>query len=209
MINDYELFLFDFDGTLFDIYESSVYVFEEAFRRIGVNIDKKDVLAYTREPIRDTYRKLVGSMDEYPSFIDSINELVFSQKVVDMAEIYEDTARILKFLKEKNKLIGIVTSNAKDHLIDVLKRFDLENIFDVIIGNKEESEPKPSPKPILKALETLNYLNKEKVVYIGDSLNDVLAAYNADIDGVLLDRLGEFSNIREFKVIRSLDEIIR
>ena len=209
MINDYELFLFDFDGTLFDTYDSSVYVFEEAFRRIGINIDKKDVLAYTREPIRDTYKKLVGSMDGYPSFIDLINELVFSQKVVDMAEIYEDTARILRFLKEKNKLIGIVTSNAKDHLLDVLKRFDLENIFDVIIGNKEESEPKPSPKPILKALETLNYLDKEKVVYIGDSLNDVLAAYNADIDGVLLDRLGEFFNIREFKVIRSLDEIIR
>ena len=209
MINDYELFLFDFDGTLFDTYDSSVYVFEEAFRRIGINIDKKDVLAYTREPIRDTYRKLVGSMNGYPSFIDSINELVFSQKVVDMAEIYEDTARILTFLKEKNKLIGIVTSNAKDHLLDVLKRFDLDKMFDVIIGNKEESEPKPSPKPILKALEKLNYLDKEKVVYIGDSLNDVLAAYNADIGGVLLDRLGEFSNIREFKVIRSLDEIIR
>ena len=209
MINDYELFLFDFDGTLFDTYDSSVYVFEEAFRRIGINIDKKDVLAYTREPIRDTYRKLVGSMNGYPSFIDSINELVFSQKVVDMAEIYEDTARILTFLKEKNKLIGIVTSNAKDHLLDVLKRFDLDKMFDVIIGNKEESEPKPSPKPILKALEKLNYLDKEKVIYIGDSLNDVLAAYNADIGGVLLDRLGEFSNIREFKVIRSLDEIIR
>ena len=209
MINDYELFLFDFDGTLFDTYDSSVYVFEEAFRRIGINIDKKDVLNYTREPIRDTYRKLVGSMDGYPSFIDSINKLVFSQKVVDMAEIYEDTARILTFLKEKNKLIGIVTSNAKDHLLDVLKRFDLDKMFDVIIGNKEESEPKPSPKPILKALEKLNCLDKEKVVYIGDSLNDVLAAYNADIDGVLLDRLGEFSNIREFKVIRSLDEIIR
>ena len=209
MIYNYDVFLFDFDGTLFDTIDSSIYVFEEAFRRKGIIVDKNDVLNYTRVPIRDTYKNLVGSMDGYAEFISDINELVFSQKVVDMAEIYEDTARILAYLKEANKTIGIVTSNAKEHLLDVLKRFDLENKFDVIVGNKEEPKSKPSPRPILKALELLDYHNKEKVVYIGDSINDVFSALNAGVDGVLLDRLGEVDSKRSFKVIRSLDEIIR
>ena len=209
MIYNYDVFLFDFDGTLFDTIDSSIYVFEEAFRRKGIIVDKNDVLNYTRVPIRDTYKNLVGSMDGYAEFIGDINELVFSQKVVDMAEIYEDTARILAYLKEANKTIGIVTSNAKEHLLDVLKRFDLENKFDVIVGNKEEPKSKPSPRPILKALELLDYHNKEKVVYIGDSINDVFSALNAGVDGVLLDRLGEVDTKKSFKVIRSLDEIIR
>ena len=209
MIYNYDVFLFDFDGTLFDTIDSSIYVFEEAFRRKGIIVDKNDVLNYTRVPIRDTYKNLVGSMDGYAEFIGDINELVFSQKVVDMAEIYEDTARILAYLKEANKTIGIVTSNAKEHLLDVLKRFDLENKFDVIVGNKEEPKSKPSPRPILKTLELLDYHNKEKVVYIGDSINDVFSALNAGVDGVLLDRLGEVDTKKTFKVIRSLDEIIR
>lgn len=208
MINCYDVFLFDFDGTLFDTFDSSIYVFKEAFRLKGIIVDEKDVLEYTRVPIRNTYNKLIGSMDGYAEFIDSINKLVFSQKVVDMAEIYEDTARILTFLKEANKKVGIVTSNAKDHVIDVLKRFDLDDRFDVIVGNKEEPKSKPSPKPVLKALELLDYHDKEKVIYFGDSINDVFSALNAGVTGVLLDRLGDSKPTKSFKVIRSLDEIM-
>ena len=126
-----------------------------------------------------------------------------------MAEIYGDTAEILKLLKANKKTVGIVTSNAKDHVIDVLKRFDLVDYFDVIVGNKEASTPKPSPEPILKALELLRIKDKNKVVYIGDSLNDALAAKNAKIKPILLDRLNEFRHIEEYEVISSLEDIVR
>ena len=207
MINSYEVFLFDFDGTLFDTFESSIYVFEEAYRRIGVSINRDDILGYTREPIPVSYERVMGSLEGYDDFIASIDELVFSQKVVDMAEIYKDTKSTIEYLHSHNKIVGIVTSNAKEHVLDVLRRFGLENSFDVIVGNREASTPKPSPKPLLKALELLDYKNKEKVVYIGDALNDVLAAKNAEIKGVLLDRLNEFDDYKDYSIIKSLDEI--
>lgn len=209
MINSYEVFLFDFDGTLFDTFESSIYVFEEAYRRIGVSINRDDILGYTREPIPVSYERVMGSLKGYDDFIASIDELVFSQKVVDMAEIYKDTKSTIEYLHSHKKIVGIVTSNAKEHVLDVLRRFGLENSFDVIVGNREASTPKPSPKPLLKALELLNYKNKEKVVYIGDAINDVIAAKNAEIKGVLLDRLNEFSELKEYSIIKSLDEIKR
>lgn len=209
MINSYEVFLFDFDGTLFDTFESSIYVFEEAYRRIGVSINRKDILGYTREPIPVSYERVMGSLKGYDDFIASIDELVFSQKVVDMAEIYEDTKSTIEYLHSHKKIVGIVTSNAKEHVLDVLRRFGLENSFDVIVGNREASTPKPSPKPLLKALELLDYKNKEKVVYIGDAINDVIAAKNAEIKGVLLDRLNEFGDYKEYSIIKSLDEIKR
>lgn len=207
-MDNYEVFLFDFDGTLFDTLDSSIYVFEEAYRRMGVSIDRSSVLRLTREPISTSYKRIMGNMDNFDKFIEHINELVFSDKVTNMAVIYEDTKTIIKYLKDNKKIIGIVTSNAKDHLLDVLKRFDLENSFDVIVGNREASTPKPSPIPILKALELLDYKDKEKVVYIGDSLNDALAAVNAGVKPILLDRLHEFGELKDYKIINSLNEII-
>ena len=209
MINQYDVFLFDFDGTLFDTLESSIYVFEEAYKNIGIQVNHDEVLGYTREPIPISYKRLLGSLDGYDKFIAHIDELIFSQKVLDLTEIYSDTAGILKYLKEQNKKVGIVTSNAKKHVEDVLNKFGLLSYFDVIVGNKEAPIPKPSPEPILKALELLNYSNKEKVVYIGDSLNDALAAVNAEVNPILLDRLNEFSDYKQYKLINSLDEIKR
>ena len=208
MLDKFDVFLFDFDGTLFDTLESSIYVFEEAYRRIGIQVDHDAVLGYTREPIPISYKRLTGSMDGYPAFIASIDELVHTQKVTDMAVIYPDTARILKYLKDHKKVVGIVTSNSREHLLDVLRRFGLENTFDIIVGNREASTPKPSPLPILKALELLKYKDKNKVVYIGDALNDAIAAKNAEVHPLLLDRLHEFGDIKEYQKIYTLDDLV-
>lgn len=209
MLNEFDIFLFDFDGTLFDTLESSIYVFEEAYKHIGIKVNHDEVLGYTREPIPNSYKRLVGSMDGYPSFIKDIDDLVHSQKVVDMTEIYSETAEILKFLKANKKTVGIVTSNSKKHVIDVLNKFGLTSYFDVIVGNKEAPNPKPSPEPILKALELLGEHNKEKVVYIGDALNDAIAATNAGVTPILLDRLDEFSEYKQYRIINNLKKIER
>lgn len=209
MIKEFDVFLFDFDGTLFDTYESSIYVFEEAYRRIGVSINREDILGYTREPIPVSYKRLMGSMDGYESFIASIDELVFSDKVTEMSEIYSDSQAIIEYLKSQNKKIGIVTSNSKEHVLDVLSKYGLEHSFDIIVGNREAPNPKPSPEPILKALELLNFNALDKVAYIGDSLNDMIAAERAKIKPILLDRLFEFADYKQYQIINSLDEIKR
>lgn len=209
MLNEFDIFLFDFDGTLFDTLESSIYVFEEAYKHIGIKVNHDEVLGYTREPIPNSYKRLVGSMVGYPSFIQDIDNLVHSQKVVDMTKIYSETAEILKFLKANKKIVGIVTSNSKKHVIDILNKFGLTSYFDVIVGNKEAPNPKPSPEPILKALELLGEHNKEKVVYIGDALNDAIAATNAGVTPILLDRLNEFSEYKQYRIINNLKKIER
>lgn len=210
MLKDYDIFLFDFDGTLFDTLESSIYVFEEAYKNIGVKINHDDILGYTREPIPVSYERVMGSLKGYDNFIKDIDRLVFSQKVVDMAEIYEDTIEVIKTLKRNGKTIGIVTSNAKLHVLDVLKRFHLENDFDIIIGNCEASTPKPSPIPILTAIKHLKFEgDKKTIAYIGDAINDAIAASRAEVTPILLDRLHEFSHLKQYKIINSLLELIK
>ena len=81
-MKQYKVYLFDFDGTLFDTLPSSVYVFKEAFSKKGIELNEEDILHYTRVPIPETYRKIVPSCKEedIEPFLDMITELVNSNR---------------------------------------------------------------------------------------------------------------------------------
>ena len=76
------------------------------------------------------------------------------------------------------------------------------------MGNREAPNPKPNPEPILTALEMIGYKgDKKDVCYVGDSLNDCLAASNAGVVPILLDRDDEYKDA-PYKRIKSLSELL-
>ena len=205
----FQLYLFDFDGTLFDTLPSSIYVFKKAYENIGYDIKEEDILGYTREPIPDSYKRLGAPQEKYRSFIEDINKYVNSKESVDLTNIYDDTYDTIIDLRMLEAELGIVTSNHATHVRDVLKKFDMQkDFFKEIIGNKEAPTPKPNPGPILKALEMFNYQgDKKDVCYVGDSLNDCIAATKAGIVPILLDREHEY-NDASYQIIHSLNELL-
>lgn len=203
------LYLFDFDGTLFDTLPSSEYVFKKAYENIGININVNDVIGWTREPIPDSYQRMGAPKEKFVSFMNDIEKYVNSQESVNLTEIYPDTYDTILDLKMVEADVGIVTSNNAPHVRDVLKKFDMQTgFFDVIVGNQEAPTPKPDPEPILKALEMSKYQgDKQDVCYVGDSINDCLAAVNAGIVPILLDRLDEYQDAPYLR-IKSLKDLL-
>lgn len=209
-MQEFKLYLFDFDGTLFDTLPSSKYVFLMAYKNIGISIKEEDVLAWTREPIPNSYARMGAPQELFDSFMKDIDKYVNSQKSVDLIEIYDDTYDTIIDLKMLEADLGIVTSNNVPHVRDVLKKFDMQSgFFNVLVGNQEAPNPKPSPEPILKALEMINFKgDKKDVCYVGDSFNDCLAAINAGVVPILLDRDGEYAN-SPYQTIKSLAELLK
>ena len=190
----FQLYLFDFDGTLFDTLPSSKYVFRRAYENIGIKINEDDVLGYTREPIPKSYQRIGAPLKKFASFMQDIEKYVNSRESVNLTGIYNDTYDTIIDLRMQEADLGIVTSNNVPHVRDVLRKFDMQkDFFRVLVGNREAPNPKPSPQPILKALEMIDYKgNKKDVCYVGDSLNDCLAAEKAGIVPILLDRDNEY-----------------
>ena len=211
-MKQYKVYLFDFDGTLFDTLPSSIYVFKEAFSKKGIELNEEDILYYTRVPIPETYRKIVLSYKEedIEPFLDMITELVNSKESNKRISIYKDTYDFILDLKMSEATLGIVTSNNEKHVKDVLKMFDMDfGLFDVIVGNETVKETKPDPTPILTALKKIQEpFTLDEVVYVGDAINDVLAAQNAGIDGILLDRHNEYAK-EKYTRIQSLEELLK
>ena len=75
----FQLYLFDFDGTLFDTLPSSKYVFKKAYEKIGIELNEDDILGFTREPIPDSYQRVGGKKEEWSTFINYIEEYVNSK----------------------------------------------------------------------------------------------------------------------------------
>ncbi len=205
----FQLYLFDFDGTLFDTLPSSKYVFKKAYEKIGIELNEDDILGFTREPIPDSYERVGGKKEEWRVFINYIEEYVNSKESIDLTGIYDDTYDTIIDLRMDEADLGIVTSNNVPHVRDILKKFAMQkDFFAVLVGNREAPNPKPSPEPILKALEMIGYKgDKKDVCYVGDSLNDCISAVNAGIVPILLDRDGEYKDV-PYQTIKSLKELL-
>ena len=204
----YKVYLFDFDGTLVDTFPALIYVFQESFAQYGIDVSKEECYDFAREPLNESFERKGGDMTVFWDFVDVINFYLNGQKSIQLTTPYEDTEKTLEILHKMGVIAGIVTSNNVPHIKDVLENHHLDYKFmQVFVGNQECITPKPSPKPIQTALEMINYQGDLKdVVYVGDGRNDALAAKNAGVDAVLLDRDNIYQD-EPYTIIHSLLEL--
>ena len=207
-MEEFNVYFFDFDGTLVDSRDSLLAVFKRAYKSVGIEVGDEHILRLMRVQLQQGYRELGAPEDEesVKVFADEIIRLLDVPEITELVKNYEDVKQALFVLKSMGKTLGIVTSNNQKHVRDVLRHLGIdENLFSVIVGNKETKLHKPNPDPILKALELLNISN-EGVCYVGDGLDDMACAVNANVYPILLDRLDEYGDSNHV-VIKTLDEL--
>lgn len=205
----YDVYLFDFDGTLVDSKDSLYDVFKGAYKAVGVDVNEDHIIRLMRIQLQQGYKELGAPEDEehIKIFGDEIIRLLDDEEVLKKTKIYLDTKETLYKLYEEGKTLGIVTSNNVKHVSDVLRFLDIDkNIFKVIVGNFETKRHKPFPDPILKALEMLD-ISEKGVCYVGDGLDDMRSATAAKVTPILLDRIKEYDN-ESYDKIYSLIELL-
>lgn len=90
---------------------------------------------------------------------------------------------VLGFLKKHNIPIALVSNGlGKGYGHDILKKFDLEEYFNVILFREDIGHSKPHPEPILLALKRMdiNFSTDDVIWHIGDRHKDITAAIEAD-----------------------------
>ncbi len=103
---------------------------------------------------------------------------------------YPETLKVLKKLKKDYKL-GLITNTDWNGFEKLEEKFKIEEIFDVALKSYETKILKPDPKIFEMMLEMLE-VDKDEVLMVGDSLkDDIQAAENFGIKGILIDRKGK------------------
>lgn len=206
-MKDFKLYLFDFDGTIMNTYPSLIGVYDDAFKAIGERCTPEEAAEYMHSSLDETCdeRKVVG--ERRKTFFKAIGEALDAERNIKDIVVFEDTVPTLKALAKMGKHIGLVSGNNENHIHLILKTLGLAEYFEVVVGWREGLKGKPSGDSVSAAIESFPGLKPSDTIYVGDSLQDPVAAVNAGAVGVLLERNKEYPSYTGEK-ISSLSELL-
>lgn len=174
--------IFDFDYTLGDstkgIALSINYALEELGYAASNIVDIKKTIGLS---LKETYFELTSNsnLDEAEQFIKLFHSKAESVMVAN-TELYAGSKDALQKLKAKGYKIAIVTTKLHYRIEQILSKFDVNELIDIIVGAEDVKIEKPDPEGLLWAIEHLEAMNEE-VLYVGDSLVDAKTAENAKV----------------------------
>ena len=93
-------------------------------------------------------------------------------------ELYPGAAAMLRELHGRGCKVGIVTTKFHYRIEQILQKFDLTDMVDVIVGAEDVQATKPAPEGLLHAVKVLG-LSVQDALYVGDNTVDAQAAQNA------------------------------
>jgi HAD superfamily hydrolase (TIGR01509 family) len=171
--------IFDMDGVLIDSEELHAHAKRIAFAHAGIALTDADLRAY------------VGRSDAI--MIDEIGtryELTSRQGSMVLDEktrIYEQEEKAIKMVPgaiefvrwaAQHYRLALATSATPRNRTATLDRFGIANLFEVVAGLGDVSEPKPSPEVYLLTASRLALPPSECMV-VEDALTGVLSAKRA------------------------------
>jgi phosphoglycolate phosphatase len=92
----------------------------------------------------------------------------------------------LEALKNGGFCLALVTNKPRINTLRLIQQLDLDRFFSVIVAGDDTPNPKPAPDILMVAMTQLG-LAPQECIMIGDSMNDALAAQNANTACVLLE----------------------
>ena len=185
----YKHVFFDFDGTLADTISgitfacnkvSEIYnvkrVFTDAEVKtfIGEGSKRLFLRAFDFDDLNEKNQKMYDDFMYY--YLNFQTEHI---------SLYENCVEVLKTLQNLNILLYIYSNKPHNILLECVKLTLPDIKFELVLGNRTEDKPKPDPETINKYIED-HHINKEEMIYVGDSLVDLRFAQNLGVDSLIL-----------------------
>ena len=192
--------IFDLDGTLVDTVPLHALSWIETCKRLGLPVPTMDYVS-TLMGLRalDIAKRLCGEGIAERA-LEIKNEIYLS--LLGNARAINGAPELLKFLKDRGFIVGVVTSSSRRVATRVLEVTGLHKYVDALVAGDDVSRGKPDPEPLLKILKLLG-LSVGDVVVVGDSRYDVEMALNAGVRVVFF--LGSYNDPRVVSIKSLLD----
>lgn len=174
----FDLIVFDWDGTLFDSTALIVRCIQNACADIGVEVPTRERAAYVIGlGLRDALEHAVPDLpaDRYGELAQRYRHHYLGSQ--HELSLFEGTLAMLRDLKARHHWLGVATGKGRQGLNDALAHADLVGVFD---GTRtaDETASKPNPRMLLELIDEFG-VRAERTLMIGDTTHDLLLARNA------------------------------
>ena len=174
-----KIILFDLDGTLIDSTKSILDGFKYTF---------------------DIHAKSYPGDDKVLNLIGHPLEFMFEKSTYLNTTILLPAAKKAILEAYKFAILGVVTTKTSLYSKILLDELGVGEYFKVLIGRDDVTFPKPNAEPINKALNFINQnISKNNIFMIGDTIMDLEAAKNANVNGIgLTCGYGKFDDLKNY-----------
>ncbi len=185
---NYELILFDLDGTLTDPGEGITNSVAYALNKFDIQVkDKTSLNKFIGPPLIDSFMNFYGFSFERAKQAVAYYREYFTVKGIFENLVYDGIEDMLNVLKSSGKRLCVATSKPEPFAKIILEHFNLAHYFEYIAGATLDETRTKKNEVIEYALEQCGFTGREKAVMVGDREHDVIGAQKCSLDciGVL------------------------
>lgn len=187
-MKDYDIILFDLDGTLTDPGEGITKSVAHALFRFGIEVeDRRTLYPFIGPPLRDSFSHYYGMSPEDAERAVTYYREYYNDTGIYENLLYEGMRELLEKLQKSGKTMALATSKPEIFAKLILQYFEIDQYFTFVAGAHLDGGRSVKSDIIAYALESLGEVDRRKVLMIGDREYDVLGAkaQGVDVLGVL------------------------
>ncbi len=181
----YQYILFDLDGTLSDPKDGITKSVQYALQKMGISIDNLDELeGFIGPPLHVSFAEQYHLNEE--EIIKAVNFYRERFRVKGMYEntLYPNIYRVLEHMKKSNVTLLVATSKPTVFAEEILKYFQIEHYFELIIGSELDGSRSSKTEIIQYILDQYPESSKHEFIMVGDRKHDIIGAHNTQIDSI-------------------------
>ncbi|MBM7614487.1 YjjG family noncanonical pyrimidine nucleotidase [Alkaliphilus hydrothermalis] len=221
----YEIIIFDADETLFDFKKSEREAFKNSMLEFDIEYDENHHLKVYQGINTAIWKKFEEGLisqrklkvERFKRLSDKLqagfNEeefaIAYMKHLANGSYLFEETIDLVESL-HKDFRLTIVTNGLKDVQSKRIKKSIIAKYFEDIVVSEEVEVSKPDPRIFEHALNNIKYIDKSKVLMVGDSLtSDIQGGINFGIDTCWYNpnRVENKTGIKPTYEIASLNEL--
>lgn len=176
----YKYILFDLDGTLTDPKVGICTSVQQALKRYGIEVsDINQLTPFIGPPLRDSFSDFYNiPACDMETVIGYYRER-FSTVGLFENEVYEGIPALLRELKADGRKLALASSKPRVFVEKILKHFDIDQYFDVIMGSELDGTRENKFEIIEESIRLLfpdTPKDLSECVMVGDRKFDIEAA---------------------------------
>jgi HAD superfamily hydrolase (TIGR01549 family) len=203
--------IFDFDDTLVESrvvkWAHHKYVAKKFY---NIDVTDEEIRKHWGKPIPILMSELYKNADTE----EKMYEALISVREDFRKKVYPGAVDLLKALLENGKKIGVLSATNKRFLVEDLKDYGFPVEQMIIQGADETKVHKPDPEVFDLILGKFKKegIQKEEIVYVGDSMDDLTASRGAGISFIAvttgLYSKGDFEQKKVKNIGSSVNEVL-
>lgn len=211
-MKNYDVILFDLDGTLTDSSPGIINSIIYALNKYGISVENTAKLRkFLGPPLHESFKEFYGFDDEKAMEAVKYYREYFSTKGLFENRVYNGIPELLQNLADNGKRLILATSKPQNFTDRIMEHFNLTRYFEFVAGSNMDGTRSKKAEVIEYALNKCQITDKSKVVMVGDRKHDIIGAKAAGIDSISVEYgYGDYNELKTADatyIAKTVDEL--